>query len=94
MTADREQEHKSALFVVISNITTQVSEVSQHLQSSREGGISQESVAASITVKGMESANRRSESARLEMKMLRAVLSSGRHTAASITARLPGTARY
>ena len=89
-----ESKSTSALFVVISNITTQVSEVSQHLQSSREGGISQESVAASITVKGMESANRRSESARLEMKMLRAVLSSGRQTAASITARLPGTARY
>ena len=64
----------------------------EYLQSSREGGRSQERVAASMTVRGMETANRRSDSAREEMKMLRAVLSSGRHTAASITARLPGTA--
>ena len=56
--------------------------------------MSQERVAASMTVRGMETANRRSDSAREEMKMLRAVLSSGRHTAASITARLPGTAEY
>ena len=44
-----------------------------------------------MTVRGMETENRRSERARLEMKMLRGVRSSGRHTAA-ITARLPGTA--
>ena len=66
----------------------------EYLQSSREGGMSQERVAASMTVRGMETANRRSDSAREEMKMLRAVLSSGRHTAASITARLPGTKEY
>ena len=62
-----------------------------HLQRWREGGRSQERVAASITVMGMERENRRSEKARLETRMLRGVRSSGRHTA-TITARLPGTA--
>ena len=81
------------LFRKISSTPLQCS-VWEYLQSSREGGMSQERVAASMTVRGMETANRRSDSAREEMKMLRAVLSSGRHTAASITARLPGTAEY
>ena len=62
-----------------------------HLQRWREGGRSQERVAASMTVRGMERENRRSEKARLETRMLRGVRSSGRHTA-TITARLPGTA--
>ena len=62
-----------------------------HLQRWREGGRSQDRVAASMTVSGMERENRRSESARLEIRRLRGVRSSGRHTA-TITARLPGTA--
>ena len=80
------------VFRKISSTPLQCVGLLEYLQSSREGGRSQERVAASMTVRGMETANRRSDSAREEMKMLRAVLSSGRHTAASITARLPGTA--
>ena len=62
-----------------------------HLQRCREGGRSQERVAASMTVRGMETENRRSEKARLEIRRFLGVRSSGRHTA-TITARLPGTA--
>ena len=62
----------------------------RHLHSSREGGRSQERVAASVTVRGMETENRRSERASSETRRFRGVRSSARHTA-STTARLPGT---
>ena len=56
-----------------------------------ESGRIQDLVTASLTVKGMDRVNRRSDKARLKMKMWRAVLISLRHTAAIMTHRLPGT---
>ena len=63
-----------------------------HLQHIKQDGQGHAGVRASITVRGIEEASRKSEKARLKMKMFRAVLISFFQTTADITIKLPTTA--
>ena len=64
-----------------------------YLQASSDWGKGQILVMASMTVKGMEVARRKSDKARLKMKMFLAVLISFLRSTVSITSRLPNTRR-
>ena len=62
-----------------------------YLQDASEVGKIQTFVRASVKVKGMERANKKSDKARLKMKILRAVRISFFHMATIITIMLEGT---
>ena len=65
-----------------------------HLQSAKDGRRVHDLVTASITVKGMERVNRRSDRAKLKMKMFLAVLISFLQIHAAITLTFPGTKSF
>ena len=75
------------LWPAIPNLSTLVS----YLQTDGESGRGHVQLRASMTVKGMVTAKRRSESARLKMKMFLAVLMTALRRTASITIRFPTT---